>query len=141
MEEALLLSHAFATFFMCGLIWLIQLVHYPSFRFVSEAQYAEFQRFHMQRISWIVAPVMLLELVTAGVLWINNRNAPWSINLLLLCLIWFSTVVIQTPVHSKLEKGFDEKLLQRLVRENWGRTLLWSARSVLLLSLLQLPPQ
>ena len=134
LDQLLLPAHAFATFFMCGLIWLIQLVHYPSFVFVAKERYTEFQRFHMFKISWIVLPVMLLELVSGALLWYQDPRQTWTINLVMLSLIWCSTSAIQTPVHAKLEKGFDEKLVRRLVRGNWVRTILWSLRSLILLA-------
>lgn len=36
--------------FLCGLIWVIQLVHYPSFHFVEDSRFIDFQAFHTQRI-------------------------------------------------------------------------------------------
>ena len=50
----MLILHLIATSVMVGVIWVIQLVHYPSFHFVELKQYTTFQRFHMARISYVV---------------------------------------------------------------------------------------
>ena len=66
MEFELLLKVNFiSTSVMVGVIWVIQLLHYPSFHFINDQKYIEFQHFHMQRISFIVVPVMLIELASA----------------------------------------------------------------------------
>jgi hypothetical protein len=44
-----------------------------------------------------------------------------------------STAVLQVPQHEKLAKGFDLEAHGRLVRSNWLRTTVWSARSVAVL--------
>ncbi len=35
-QELIFFVNTFSSFFMTGLIWMVQLVHYPSFHFVSE---------------------------------------------------------------------------------------------------------
>lgn len=62
----LLLIHAAVTLIMLGVILIVQLVHYPLFRYVRAADYEAFQAAHMRRITWIVSPAMTAELVTAG---------------------------------------------------------------------------
>ena len=55
---ALLLAHLISTWFMTGLIWLVQIVHYPLFTFVDKSNYNSFQNAHMLRIGILVIPVM-----------------------------------------------------------------------------------
>lgn len=117
----------FACFFMTGLIWTIQLVHYPSFAFVGD--FAPFHRFHSQRITWIVLPVMTLELLTAAWLAYDGPPGPWWINLVGVLLIWAATAFLSVPAHERLGRGFDARVSARLVATNWVRTLLWSARA------------
>ena len=52
--------------FMTGLIWFVQVVHYPLFAKVS-GTYPAYQAEHMARTTWVVAVPMLVEL-GAGVL-------------------------------------------------------------------------
>ena len=70
------LTHLISTSIMVGVIWVIQLVHYPSFHFIDKNIYAAFQKFHMNKISIIVLPVMMVEIITGLILlYLNNfRN-------------------------------------------------------------------
>ena len=58
----LFLIHLVSTAIMVGAIWVIQLVHYPSFYYIDKNNYMKFQNFHMNRISYIVIPAMTVEL-------------------------------------------------------------------------------
>lgn len=121
---------------MCGLIWMVQLVHYPSFAYVQADRYREFQTFHMLRISWIVIPVMVVEIITGCILYLLHPTTAWTVNIALLILIWVSTLALQMPKHSTLENGKNEQIIEKLIRGNWIRTALWSSRAILLLNLL-----
>ena len=129
--------HLATTFFMTGLIWVVQLVHYPSFLFVPEKKFAEFVGFHGSRITWIVLPVMLLELGTAVALELaSSRLHLWSFNLVALLLIWLCTIGLSIPCHRRLAAGWDEALVKRLIATNWPRTILWTLRSFLIIGFL-----
>jgi hypothetical protein len=136
-----LMLHALATMAMTGLIWFVQIVHYPLMRRVGAVEFARYERHHMQRTTWVVAPLMLLETSTALILAIVApagmiRVLAWT-GLALLAWIWFSTAFLQVPCHRRLQLGFDEEAVARLVATNWGRTAAWSMRSVLALTLLR----
>ena len=122
--------HTASTTFLCGLIWCIQLVHYPSFRFVSPDRFVEFERFHTQAITWIVGPAMLLELLTAVVL-LGSLGPGWgALNIVSVGAIWVSTALLSVPCHARLAEGFDADCIERLVWTNWPRTVLWSLRAL-----------
>ena len=136
----LLLVHAGCTLFLVGLIWVIQLVHYPLFAYVGAEDYERYQQIHMQRITWIVAPVMLAEVACALAL-ISWPQAPnvyltW-LGLGLLTIIWLSTVFLQVPSHATLTQGWNAEAHSRLVTSNWVRTVAWTARGLLSLWLLR----
>ena len=125
------LAHFAFTCFMTGLIWFVQLVHYPLYGAVGREQFGAYEREHMRRVSWLVGPLMLAEAVTAlALLW---HPGPYAANFLLLAVTWLSTAVWQVPQHEVLREGFDAEASNRLVRTNWVRTACWSARSLLLL--------
>ena len=63
-----LLVHAAATLAMTGLIWFVQVVHYPLMAKVGAEGYSLYQHTHMSRTTWVVAPLMLTELSTAALL-------------------------------------------------------------------------
>ena len=136
MEFELLLKVNFiSTSVMVGVIWVIQLLHYPSFHFINDQKYIEFQHFHMQRISFIVIPAMLIELASALSLAYFFRSSLTIILLALLLGIWGITFIFFTNIHQKLTNGYDHIVVNRLVQINWFRTALWSLRFIILLSI------
>ncbi|MEO0334996.1 MAG: hypothetical protein AAF202_01285 [Pseudomonadota bacterium] len=139
MSQNVFVIHLFTAIFMTGLIWTIQLVHYPSFHFVDKAGFVSFEAFHSMRISIIVLPVMLIELLTAGALvYLLPAVRPWMLaNFVLLGAIWLVTLLISARIHGELAAGYDEAKVSWLVTSNWFRTLLWSGRSLGLCFLLK----
>jgi len=133
--ELLLKVILLSTSVMVGVIWVIQLLHYPSFHFINEKKYIEFQHFHMQRISFIVIPVMLIELASALLLSYFFRSSLTIILLALLLGIWGITFIFFTNMHQKLTNGYDRANVDSLVKNNWSRTALWSLRLIILLSI------
>tara|TARA_B000000441_G_C21561892_1_gene243433 strand:- start:28 stop:438 length:411 start_codon:yes stop_codon:yes gene_type:complete len=133
--ELLLKVNFISTSVMVGVIWVIQLLHYPSFHFISEKKYIEFQHFHMQRISFIVVPVMLIELASALLLAYFFESSLTIILLALVLGIWAITFIFFTNMHQKLTDGYDHSIVDRLVQINWSRTALWSLRLIILLSI------
>ena len=133
--ELLLKVNLLSTTVMVGVIWVIQLLHYPSFHFINEKKYIEFQHFHMQRISFIVIPVMLIELGSALLLSYFFRSSLTIVLLALLLGIWGITFIFFTNMHQKLTNGYDRANVDSLVKINWSRTALWSLRLIILLSI------
>ena len=120
---------------MTGIIWYVQVVHYPLFARVPADAFPEFHARHSRWTGMVVAPLMIVELLTA--IWITARppgggTEGWMpvIALALLAVVWFSTFFVQVPCHRRLGAGYDEATVRRLVRTNWIRTLGWSARSI-----------
>ncbi len=133
-ENFLFYLHIVTTSMMIGLIWVVQLVHYPSFHFVDRNRYELFQDFHMRNISWIVFPIMSVELIT-GILLIQSpvfghSNKLFFISMILLALIWFLTATLFISIHKNLSNGYNKNIIYRLVNLNWLRTILWSLRMV-----------
>lgn len=127
-----LIIQLFCTFSLTGLIWVIQCVHYPAFRYANVETFKVFHNFHSQNITWIVAPLMVSELLTATLLFTKNNSNFWLMQLVLILLLWTSTAFLSVPLHNKLMNGYDLKLIHKLTITNWPRTLLWSLKSALL---------
>ena len=140
MITAVLVAHAASTLMMAGLIWFVQLVHYPLFARLEPATAPAYEREHHVRTTWIVAPLMLTEAATAAYLvFLQPDGWRWSATLIafaLLLLIWISTAFVQVPEHARLEKAFDAAAIRRLVLTNWIRTVAWTARAGIALALL-----
>ena len=127
--------HLIATSMMVAIIWMVQILHYPSFLFVDKQQYTEFQQFHMKKISYIIVPIMLLELFSGfGVLfYIEKAQLSLYASLTLLVLIWVITGLFFTKYHTELSKKYNRNTILRLIRFNWIRTVLWTIRLAFLL--------
>ena len=118
--------------FMAGVIWVVQLVHYPAFPFVEKDQFTAFHNFHSARITWIVGPAMGVELVSAGLLCVAFLHSLlWWSNMAGVLLIWASTVFLSIPRHNALALGFSSAA-DTLVHTNWPRTIIWTVRSVVI---------
>jgi hypothetical protein len=131
-----LMSHYAATWALVGLIWTIQLVHYPLFAQVGRAAFESYHRRHTTQITWVVAPLMFTELLTAAWLVFDGHRDQWLlVSLLPLAFNWLSTWRVQVPLHFRLSAGFDAKIHERLVGTNWWRTIAWTLRGFLLLLL------
>ncbi len=125
--------HLISTSLMVGIIWVIQVVHYPSFHFIGNSRYISFQKFHMERISYIVIPVMLVESISGFLLIYDELNLILLISMVLLLSIWMLTVFFFASVHQKLVSGYQVEMVAKLVKINWVRTLLWTLRLLLLI--------
>jgi hypothetical protein len=136
----LLLAHAAATLFMVGVIWFVQVVHYPLFARVGTPDFCAYSIRYTRLTGLIVGPPMLLEAATAValVVWTPPRisvSLVWT-GLLLVAGIWLSTALLQAPRHTTLGRGFDPAAHRFLVSSNWLRTVLWSLRGLVVLCLL-----
>jgi hypothetical protein len=137
----LLLIHAGATLFMTGLVWFVQVAHYPLLALIAPAAFAAYERANIARTAAIAGPVMVLEAATALLLLehrpaVVRKGEAW-LGAALLALIWSATALLLLPTHLALTQGFDEELLRQLTLSNWLRVLGWSARAVLVLRVLQ----
>jgi hypothetical protein len=61
----ILVVQVVTTWAMTGIIWFVQLVQYPSFAQVDAASFPAFHERHSAAISIIVAPLMILEALSA----------------------------------------------------------------------------
>ncbi len=127
------------TLAMFGLIWFVQVVHYPLFLQVGPAQFPAYEAAHASRTTYVVAPLMLLELASSLALLLPGwRPAAvgafeaWA-GALLVAVIWLSTALLQVPLHNQLQAGYSAELIRRLVATNWIRTAAWTARAILIL--------
>lgn len=111
------------------LIWLIQLVHYPSFRFVEAQAFPDFHQHHTTSITLVVMPLMLCELV--NVLWLTYKSGFSLIFLLLSGIvigIWISTFLVSVPLHGQMVQVKNSEAIEKLIQTNWVRTILWTAK-------------
>lgn len=128
-------GHLAATWFMVGLIWVIQVVHYPLFGSVGSGSLAHYERRHTTRMARLLAVPATLEVGLA--LWLVVARpagveiwAAWVAGSLLV-VVWVLTLLVQVPLHRRLSAAADPSIVTRLVRSNWVRTGLWTTRGAL----------
>jgi len=144
--QLVLLVHVGATLFMVGVIWFVQIVHYPLFGSVGRDGFAEYSQAHSRLTGLVVGPPMLVEAGTAvALVGRPPEGIPFSLPLLglvLLAVVWLSTAFLQSPQHGVLGRGFAADSHRFLVASNWVRTVLWTVRGVLvlLMTAVLLPP-
>jgi hypothetical protein len=124
-----------STLCMVGVIWVAQLVLYPAFRHVEASSFPDYHRHHSRWISVVVGPLMLMEAGSAVYLTFTgvtfDSGVQW-VAFALLIAVWITTAFVQVPIHSHLAQGKNDRLIRRLVITNWIRTLLWTAKGLLL---------
>lgn len=134
LELAWLFAHFVSTLLMVGLIWFVQIVHYPLMAAVAPECFPNYERQHQSRTTYVVAVPMLVELATgAALLAYHDLRTSWQFLLaeILLAAIWLSTWGLQVPLHDALASCHDAQCIRRLVQTNWLRTIAWTLRAVL----------
>ena len=137
---ALYLLQIASTLALTGLIWFVQIVHYPLFAEVGDRAFVRYELLHAQRTGWVVFIPMLLELGSSLAALVPALRAPalsrvQAITLaILVTVIWLSTALVQVPLHNALSRAPTPALMHQLVLSNWVRTLAWTARSAILLA-------
>ena len=128
-----LYANTIATAVMVGVIWFVQVVHYPLLAQFGSTQSVAEQ--HQQRTGYVVGLPMLVEGVST--LWLLARTPdgvaallPW-VNAVLLAVALGSTVLVSVPLHAKMALAHDDETGRKLVVTNWPRTSAWTARLAL----------
>jgi hypothetical protein len=135
MAHGVVLLHLAATLFMVGVIWFVQVVHYPLMVYIGRAESAAYEQAHTRRTAWVVGPPMLIELATGMLLlWVRPAGVSLTqalVGVALLAVVWGSTQFVQVPCHERLSRAFDPGVHRRLVSTNWARAAAWSLRGFL----------
>ena len=123
----------FSNLIMVGVSLITHFVTYPSFRLIKSSLFSEFHKSYTNKMLFIVAPVMILELISSLFLVIfdvsdNNTEIGLLISLL---LIWFLTFFIIVPIHNKLTVNYNKDLNQKLIKFNGLRTIFWIIKLIL----------
>ncbi|MCB1109935.1 MAG: hypothetical protein KDK64_03065 [Chlamydiia bacterium] len=123
------------TWMIVGIMWFLQVVHYPLYRKIKEG-FVEYERSHIRRAALLIGPIMLIEAITAILLIGASTEGTLTklagANLILLIFIWLSTFLFQINQHQKLSVRFSHKILQGLIHCNWIRTLLWTLKGIIM---------
>ncbi len=142
MQLGQVLAHAVSTLFLTGLIWTIQVLHYPLFAEVGSERFVTYEAAHSARITVLIAVPWAVQGLTT--LWLLIAPPPtvstslvWLAGLLAAIPV-LVTLVWSVPAHGVLSEGFDPTAHARLVTTNWLRTAAWSLHAVVASTILVL---
>lgn len=109
------------------LIWLVQLVIYPGFKFYSPSNLAVWHKIYTGRIALVVMPLMVGQIGVAGYQVYEQQNAYTFGSFIIIAGLWLLTFLIFVPLHNSITKDpSDKKAIKDLVEKNWWRTVLWT---------------
>ncbi len=122
------LTRLLVDFGLVVLIWMIQLVVYPSFRFFQKEDLMRWHGKYTSALAVIVIPLMFLQLGLSIYDLIGVFSVFNTLSFAIIIALWFSTFLQFVPMHGAISDGIaNEKLLYSLVKKNWLRTFLWSS--------------
>ena len=118
---------------MVGMIWVIQVVHYPLFAEVA-GDFRRYEAAHTRRMGRLLLIPAPVEIVTAlALVWArpDGVSLGWVLaGGALLAALWLTTAAVQAPLHRRLSFAPTDAAIARLVASNWARTIGWTARGV-----------
>ncbi len=123
-------SNLIVSSILLGLILVIHFVHYKSFNFIDIEKFVEFHKFHTKNISFLVIPLMIIEVVISIIICYFYFSILSLINLSLVALIWITTFLLQVPSHNKLSTGKSITEIEKLVSGNVFRVYLWFFKAI-----------
>lgn len=112
--------HALASWWLVGIATTITLVHYPTFRDVSEHRFVPFHARHATGMGGVVALPWLIQGMTA--LWLIMGVHALSVKVVAAssAVAVGLTLGVIVPAHTRLARGFDEASFTRLtVTDRW----------------------
>lgn len=140
MADVVLLLNVVSTFTMVGVIWFVQVVHYPLLSVVPVESASTVAVDHQRRTGWVVmAPMTVEGFTTLGLLkWVPDGVAWWVpwLNGVFLAVALGCTVFLSVPRHARMAAQPDASVGRELVLTNWPRTVAWSARGIVLVLML-----
>lgn len=140
MDDVVLALNVLATWTMVGVIWFVQIVHYPLLSVVPVESAASVAIEHQRRTGWVVAAPMaiegvttllLLAMVPVGVAW----YVPWLAGIPLAIALG-ATVFLSVPRHERMAREPDDQVGRELVTTNWVRTIAWTLRGLIVAAML-----
>jgi len=115
-------------FGMVVLLWLVQLVIYPSFLRMEKAVLLDWHRTYTFRVSFVIIPMMFgqLGIWSYAVFQMTDGLRITGLSLVFIC--WILTFCVSVPLHRRIEHGEgSSEVLMALVDTNWYRTVCWTA--------------
>ena len=119
--------HSLVDFGMCVVLWLVQLVIYPSFLRLESSELIAWHKAYTFRVSFVILPLMFGQLALSILSVVGDASIlEWTaFAFVLVC--WILTFFVSVPLHRKIEQNdITRETRQKLITTNWPRTILWS---------------
>ncbi|MHA6784353.1 hypothetical protein ACVGOW_25660 [Pseudonocardia saturnea] len=129
-----LLVYVVTTAVLAGVGWVVQVVVYPAFALVGDAEWPAFHRRHLSRMGRVVALPWIAQGVSTAALLLASPAEFAALAVLAVAAVAL-TVLGAVPAHGRLAVRTDRDL-RLLLRADLLRTLAWTAAT--LVSALQL---
>ncbi len=120
---------------LVGVILMTQILSYPLLLKLGISNFYNYYNSYTKRISFIVIPLMIFEVLLSIILNIILNNFYLFASNILLFVVWGSTFFIQVPIHNKLSSNHSYVLINKLIYTNWIRTMAWICKLITLIKL------
>lgn len=112
---------------MLVLIWMTQLIVYPSFTYYAEKDLINWHEQYTFSLMFIVGPLMLFQGIGHTYQLLQSWQMKQGIIIGLLVIVWILTFGYAVPLHNEIASG-NEPLVQaqKLLDLNMYRTIIWT---------------
>lgn len=135
MTEVALVAGTAASWVMVGVIWFVQIVHYPLLAQLRDAV-SRTSAEHRWRTTVVVAAPMAVQGLATLVLLMAPPDQVWPLwpwaAAVLLAVALGVTAAVSVPLHVRMTDIGDLSAGRRLVITNWWRTAAWSGHGVVM---------
>ena len=136
----LVVANAAAAWVMTGVIWFVQVVHYPLLAVVPVESARGTAVEHQERTARVVMVPMAVEGVTTLWLMFDRPAAvPWWLAWaggVCVAVALASTVLLSVPRHTRMANEPTASVGRELVLTNWPRTAAWTAHGIICAAIL-----
>lgn len=109
------------------LIWLVQLIIYPSFQYIDKAQLSDWHSKYTVLITFVVMPLMFGQVALHGLELYRKPDLMNGLQAVLIAAVWALTFLKAVPLHSQIQSGVNlSEAIPSLITWNWPRTVIWS---------------
>ncbi|MBO6794300.1 MAG: hypothetical protein JJ895_10355 [Balneolaceae bacterium] len=122
-----MLAKLLVDFGLVILIWMTQLITYPSFTKMNEESLSDWHASYTTRISILVMPLMIGQIGLHIYGLMQSVQVLQIVALVLVILTWANTFLFAVPLHNQIAVGQQiSKSARKLVSVNAWRTGLWT---------------
>jgi hypothetical protein len=109
------------------LIWMVQLLIYPSFKHFPPNALLKWHSRYTVNMAAIVIPLMFGQLIVYTFQAFQNQTVFSIFGILVVLTVWASTFLQFVPLHQNISNNsFSKKTLRLLESRNWIRVILWT---------------